>query len=133
MFALQEQWFCKGVKDKNGKTSPNRGYLEENIRNWRQRLSATDKAKYGIKTYSKNKPKISSPKVPCPMDIEVTLQFIEKQQWLKENHAPADIVSQYMSETALERHQHIIASRPSITDILESWPKLLHVDLVIFF
>lgn len=71
------------MKNKARKTTSNRGYLEENLRNWRQRLSVKDKEKYGIKTHSEKGTKRSLP-ITTSEGIQFSVESLEKQQWLKE-------------------------------------------------
>lgn len=86
------------MKNKLGKTTPNRGYLEENLRNWRQRLSSKDKQKYGIRI-NNNKGTKRALSTTTSQDVDLSVDSLEKQQWLKENSAPAATVFEYMRET----------------------------------
>lgn len=121
IYFLQEQWFCPGVKG-----TASSGFIAQRFRNYRQRkLSSIEKAELHVGKKSKRS-RFSATLLNGVEDI--TVEFQQKQQWLKENNQPIEKVLQLMKETVQGRRYKILQGIDG--DIIEAWPRLLIPQVV---
>ena len=115
----QEQWFCPGAKGASAT-----GFIAERFRNVRLRnFSSTEKEELGIKRIKKETLK----KVKIIGIEDTSVEFLQKQQWLKENSRPIEQVLRFMSETFDGRRYQIFENPESV---IQSWPRLLDQYIV---
>ncbi|GFU36494.1 uncharacterized protein NPIL_120951 [Nephila pilipes] len=119
-FYSQEQGFSPGVRG-----APATGFIADRFKNFRARnLSVVEKQELGIE----RKPKlIKRPEKKCPGIEDSSVEFFQKQQWLKENTAPLEKVVQLMKETFEGRRFEILKNSTNITS---NWPRILSPHVI---
>ncbi|GFQ93078.1 hypothetical protein TNCT_640371 [Trichonephila clavata] len=110
-----EQWFSPGVRG-----APATGFIADRFKNFRSRnLSVVEKEELGIGRICK-KTNAKPEKYPGTEDSSV--EFFQKQQWLKENESPLEKVIQLMQETFEGRRFEIMRNA---TNFVSNWPRIL--------
>ncbi|GFW13849.1 uncharacterized protein TNCV_2097301 [Trichonephila clavipes] len=90
--ASDEQWFSPGVRG-----APATGFIADRFKNFRARnLSVVEKEELGIGQIKKN---IKEKIIKYQGTEDSSVEFLQKQQWLKENTSPPDKVLLLMQET----------------------------------
>ncbi|GFS89176.1 uncharacterized protein NPIL_239011 [Nephila pilipes] len=115
-----EQWFSPGVRG-----APATGFIADRFKNFRARnLSVVEKQELGIQ----RKPKlIKRPEKKYPGIEDSSVEFFQKQQWLKENISPLEKVVQLMKETFEGRRFEILKNSTNITS---NWPRILNPHVI---
>ncbi|GFQ93662.1 uncharacterized protein LOC106175700 [Trichonephila clavata] len=115
-----EQWFSPGVRG-----APVTGFIADRFKNFRSRnLSVVEKEELGIGRICK-KTNENPEKYPGPEDSSV--EFFQKQQWIKENESPLEKVIQLMQETFERRRFEIMRNA---TNFVSNWPKILDPHVI---
>ncbi|GFS56753.1 uncharacterized protein LOC106175700 [Trichonephila inaurata madagascariensis] len=115
-----EQWFSPGVRG-----APATGFLADRFKNFRARnLSVVEKEELGIGRISRNS-KEKTQKYQGTEDSSV--EFLQKQQWLKENTSPLDKVILLMQETFEGRRFEIARNA---TNFVSNWPRILDPHVI---
>ncbi|GFQ94323.1 uncharacterized protein TNCT_416771 [Trichonephila clavata] len=115
-----EQWFSPGVRG-----APATGFIADRFKNFRSRnLSVVEKEELGIGRISK-KTNAKPEKYPGTEDSSV--EFFQKQQWLKENESPLEKVIQLMQETFEGRRFEIMRNA---TNFVSNWPRILDPHVI---
>ncbi|GFS37816.1 uncharacterized protein LOC106175700, partial [Trichonephila inaurata madagascariensis] len=101
------------------------GFLADRFKNFRARnLSVVEKEELGIGRISRNS-KEKTQKYQGTEDSSV--EFLQKQQWLKENTSPLDKVILLMQETFEGRRFEIARNA---TNFVSNWPRILDPHVI---
>ncbi|GFS93211.1 hypothetical protein NPIL_52531 [Nephila pilipes] len=114
-YKLNEQWFSPVVRG-----GPTAGFIADRFKNFRARnLLVVEKQDLGIQRKSRI---IKGKAEKYPGKEDSSVEFFQKQQWLKENTFPLEKVIRPMKEIFEGRRFEILRNSTNITS---NWPRIL--------